>query len=104
MKTLEESDEGKKRRLEQSQFAEEVRPIGPAEDPLPVTIDMDQEPEAGIREKAKRKAEDDPDDPRAGGEGGAEVVHEGGASSSASRMATGDSPTISYRSYKDETI
>ena len=59
------------------------------------------EPEADIREK-KRKAGEEPDDPRADGEGGAEVVYDGGASSSASRMATGDSPTISYRSDKDD--
>ena len=98
----EESDEGKRRRFEKSQVADEVRPVGPAVEPAER---MDQDvPEADIREK-KRKSGEEPDDPRADGEGGAEVVHDtvdGTAESSGSRMATGDSPTISYRSDKND--
>ena len=39
----EESDEGKKRRLEKSQVAEEVRPVGPAVEPTEATEGMDQD-------------------------------------------------------------
>ena len=102
LKVLEENDDNKKRRLEKMEVAEEVKPAAAHED-----IQEDME----VRRDAKRKAEDEPDDPRNGDSQGAEVVHDsevtGGASSSASGMAiahSGDSPTISYRSDQDGTV
>ena len=91
----EENDDNKKRRLEKMEVAEEVKPAVEQED-------------MEVQRASKRKAEEEPDDPRNDDSQGAEVVHDnevtGGASSSASGMAiahNGDSPTISYRSDQD---
>ena len=56
----EENDDGKKRRLEKSQVSEEVQPAVEQED-------MD------VR-RDKRKAEDEPDDPRNDDSGGADCL------------------------------